>query len=287
MQSLMLRDISIAILVTCHNRVQKTLSCLESLYKNRLPDNTSFSVFLVDDGSTDGTSSAVKESFPNVKVISGSGSLYWNRGMHLAWKTAVLKRDFDYYLWLNDDVKLYSNAIQILLNDAENIQESILCGSMQSSISGEVSYGGKIDKGKLIQPNGTPQKIVLFNGNFVLVPNCVYKRIGMLDPIFPHAIGDYDYSLRAAKNGIDSYIASEYCGICEINDRVPLWCIPKVPFFKRVKSLYSPLGSAHPYYYFIYEHRNFGLVRAIKHLLTIHLRLIFPSLWKSRDSFFK
>ena len=37
---------------------------------------------VVDDASTDGTAIAVQQAFPWADVVSGSGALYWNRGMH-------------------------------------------------------------------------------------------------------------------------------------------------------------------------------------------------------------
>lgn len=43
-----------------------------------------FDVFLVDDESTDGTSEAIKSEFPEVSIIKGDGSLFWNRGMYTA-----------------------------------------------------------------------------------------------------------------------------------------------------------------------------------------------------------
>ena len=47
---------NIAVLITCYNRKDKTLLCLESLFKQQgLGIDFSLAVFLVDDGSTDGT----------------------------------------------------------------------------------------------------------------------------------------------------------------------------------------------------------------------------------------
>ena len=86
-----------AILLTCYNRKDQTLECLKSLKKNTL----FFKIFLVDDGSTDGTAKAVSACYPDVNIITGNGQLYWNRGMHLAWETAS-KNDFDFYIWIND-----------------------------------------------------------------------------------------------------------------------------------------------------------------------------------------
>jgi hypothetical protein len=104
--------------------------------------------------------------------------------------------------------------------------------------------------------------------------------LGELDPIFPHAIGDYEYGLRALKNNISIFTTTRTIGTCEEHLSLPDWCLPDVPFFKRIKNLYSPLGSAHPYYYFIFERRHFGYSKAIKHFFSIHMRVIFPSLWK-------
>ena len=48
-------------------------------------------VFLVDDGSSDGTGIVVKEMFPEITVIQGNGKLFWNRGMFYAWDAASTK----------------------------------------------------------------------------------------------------------------------------------------------------------------------------------------------------
>jgi GT2 family glycosyltransferase len=75
---------TIAVLLTCHNRRDKTITCLDSLYNCLLPSDFQLDVFLVDDGSSDGTSKAVSEKFPSVNVIQGNGNLFWNQGMRLA-----------------------------------------------------------------------------------------------------------------------------------------------------------------------------------------------------------
>jgi len=268
----------IAVLLTCHNRREKTLNCLRSLFSCSLPEEYAFEVFLVDDGSTDNTATSVKQNFPAVNIIQGNGKLYWNRGMHLAWTTAAKKQTFDFYLWLNDDVVLFPNALNDLLS-AYPGDTSIWVGSMCTPIEKQASYGGWSSTGKLMVPNGKTQQCNTFNGNLVLVPNKVHQQLGPLDPLFLHSIGDYDYALRAKMRGIKCFILPDYSGYCEKHPTHATWCLPEVPFFKRLKALYTPLANSQPYYYFRFTLRHYGIIRAIRYLLTIHTRVCFPKLW--------
>src|ERR1035437_8569767 len=108
----------IAILLTCHNRKEKTISCLKSFYKALEFSNfqIQFDIFLVDDGSTDGTSEEILKNFPEINIISGSGDLFWSGGMRLAWKTALMQnKDYDSFLLLNDDVILTEDFLASLI----------------------------------------------------------------------------------------------------------------------------------------------------------------------------
>ena len=245
---MVIKKTNIAVILTCYNRKDKTLTCLHSLETSTQKASASFEIFLVDDGSTDGTSVAVKKEFPAIHIIPGNGNLFWNRGMHLAWEIAAKQKDFDFYLWLNDDVKLFPDALETLLNAAKQHTDSIITGTMQSKRSGKITYGGFNEDDKLIVPGGMTTKCKKFHGNLVLVPNSAYLKLGNLDPFYIHAIGDFDYSLRAYKHGIMSYVASAVTGYCEEHERLPLWCLPETPLKQRLKTLYSPLGNSHPRY---------------------------------------
>jgi GT2 family glycosyltransferase len=86
----------IAVLMTCHNRREKTLGCLRALFVNDLPHDTSLHVILVDGGSTDNTAEFVRTEFPQVDILLGDGNLFWNRGMQRAFARAMVAR-FDGY----------------------------------------------------------------------------------------------------------------------------------------------------------------------------------------------
>lgn len=272
-------DISIAILITCHNRKEKTLKCLKYLCEQKIAKDFKTHIFLVDDGSTDGTAEAIMTQFPKVNIIQGDSNLFWNRGMCLAWSVAE-REDFDFYLWLNDDTFLDEDSLRILLvSSLTKDNQAILVGSTRSEINNKITYGGRDKSGKLLIPNGSVQECVHFNGNVVLIPRVVFQKVGKLDNVFHHAIGDFDYGLRAKKKGVLAYIASEYVGFCEEHDNVSKWCRPEVAFGNRFRALYSTTCDCNPQQFFIFESRHYGFVRAVKHFITIHIRVVFPNLW--------
>jgi GT2 family glycosyltransferase len=262
---------SIAVLITSFNRVTVTLESLENLFAVELPLGTRISVFLVDDNSTDGTGASVKKQFPSINVIQGSGNLYWNGGMRVAWETASSTFDYDYYLWVNDDTSIHKHALTELLSISKaKGDKAIVCGATQSENDYSHTYGGKDETQRIIYPSEQPQEVYYLNGNIVLVPRSVYEQVGNLDKIYRHHLGDYDYGLRARKKGIASYTTTTYIGFCErniaANNRAR---VEGSKLIKRMQKLYSPLGS-NPVANFRYYFRHKGLRMAVKVFIYLH-----------------
>lgn len=220
-------DRRVAVLITCHNRREHTLSCLAELFATELPAGIFFSVILVDDGSTDGTSTAVRAQYPQVEIISGDGNLFWNKGMHLAFARAM-DLGFDAYLWLNDDTTLYPTALKNLLATAERLSSELgraclLVGATEDA-SGKLSYGGAVALNKIrrfqyrkVWAPDVPVECDVMNGNCVLIPDQVARAVGNIDIGFEHAMGDTDYALRARAKGFPVYVAPGFVGQCSNN----------------------------------------------------------------------
>ncbi|MCC4214248.1 glycosyltransferase family 2 protein [Leeuwenhoekiella parthenopeia] len=262
----------IAALITCFNRVEKTIDCIGRLQSI----DSKIDVYLVDDGSTDGTSEKVNQAFPKVSVIRGNGNLYWNRGMHLAWKMALINKvKYDYFLWLNDDVNLFDFSIEELLNCANRSScKAVISGLIVNETGDRVIYGG-MDANKMpIQPNGEMQKITNLNGNVVLVPRGVYQEIGILDPYYHHDLGDVDYGLRAQKSGFAVLTTTRGIGQGFSND-ISRMRLNNASFVKRYKYLYSPLG-ANPRINFYYRKRYKGILNAVVYFIFLHFLNFIP-----------
>jgi GT2 family glycosyltransferase len=259
----------IAVLMTCHNRRETTLTCLKNLYDQDLD----FDVYLVDDGSTDGTGKAVKQHFPEINVITGNGTLFWNRGMRMAWQHAMAQNiSYTHYIWLNDDTLLHDHALSRLLAYSKELQDKhIICAAINDPLLKTFTYGGKDVMSQPVPPNGSLQRVHYMNGNLVLVPKYVVDTIGVLDAHYRHHLGDYDYGLRAAKNNIQVYTTPEYIGSCESNKALKTrGRKPGTTLTERFRFLYSPLG-VDPIAQFIYQKRHDGLLIAIKNFTVIHI----------------
>jgi GT2 family glycosyltransferase len=274
-------DKKIAVLITCHNRREKTINCLRSLFEADLDKNYKLDIFLVDDGSTDGTSELVKAHFPKVKIIKGSGSLYWNGGMRLAWEVASKAKEFDFYLWLNDDTILKPFALNNMLLDYEKIlkktnNKSLIAGACHKQGTTDFSYGGLNKNGPII-PNGEPQECKYINGNIVLIPKAIYDKIGNLSSNYTHAIGDYDYGLRAQNAGFGCYTTSSFISECS-NNPIPAWEDPKTPLWKRFALLYSPHGlNIKEFIKFTIYHQ--GKFAVIPLYIKIYLKVLSPKFY--------
>jgi GT2 family glycosyltransferase len=243
----------IAVLLTCHNRKDKTLTCLEALLKNTIPIGYSLEVFLLDDGSTDGTSQAVHDSYSQVNIIKGDGNLFWNRGMRVAF-SAAMKKGFDYYLWLNDDTLLYPTAIQSLLETSVNLkikyaQSVIVVGATEDEKGGRLTYGGVVRASRwkrtaftLIKPSEVPVECETMNGNCVLIPDEVAQAVGGMEPEFAHAMGDLDYGLRARETGFFVWVMPGYAGTCANNPTSGSFNDPSLSVILRLRKMLQPKG---------------------------------------------
>jgi GT2 family glycosyltransferase len=267
----------VAVLITVFNRIEMTIKCLECFNKAILktPD-TKYEIYMVDDASTDSTWDKISSLFPHINLVRGDGSLYWCRGMIKSWEASA-NGNYDAYLLLNNDSYLFQDALKTMLNNAlERNYQSIISGAFRSEVTKESTYGGRLKKDVAhLSPNGKLQSIELLNGNLVFVPKVVYNKIGMLDSVFHHAIGDYDYGLRAIKAGFEVFLSDQYVGTCELHDKIQGCYDNDVSLFKRFKIFYSPLGD-NPIQRFLFLKRHYSLFKAAKAFIITHVYVVFP-----------
>lgn len=239
--------------MTSFNRRESTLRSLAALNRQQRAADVALHVFLVDDGSSDGTADAVRSAFPEVRILQGDGSLYWNGGMRMVF-AAALQESFDAYVFLNDDTVLFHGAMARLVACAQTKIEAgrpvIVVGSTMSPQTGEHTYGGMVKhvRGPVLRFEKVPPHECLpiscdaMNGNIVLIPREIAEVVGNLEPRFRHQFGDLDYALRAKRCGFQTMVAPGYYGECATNSRAGTWRDISLPLKTRWRHLLSPKG---------------------------------------------
>ncbi|MFM2199534.1 MAG: hypothetical protein RLZZ505_2966 [Verrucomicrobiota bacterium] len=232
----------IAVLLTCHNRREKTLQCLRSLAAQTLPDGMHLETWLVDDGSKDGTQEAVLGEFPDTHVVRGDGSLYWCGGMRAAWREAAPSEP-DFYLLLNDDTLLLPHALAGLLGITSSPRDRVIAvAAIRDPDRDEGTYGGIRIASGLVAATGDKEVCDTFNGNAVMIPDAVFRELGMLHDAYTHGMGDFDYGYQATRRGIKVMQSAEFLGECPRNPMEGSWRDRSLGRKKRLRILSSPKG---------------------------------------------
>ena len=267
----------IAVLMTCHNRSDTTLACLAKLLP-LLGDMDR--VYLVDDGSRDGTTEAVVGlNDSRIHVIEGNGSLYWAKGMNLAWRESVKNCEkYDYFLWLNDDVELKTDSIANLQKDHEltGCKDGVIIGTCATDDTEQFSSYGATDlDDRRYFPNfqGPVKAEGWFNGNVVLVPNAAYEKIGMISGDYSHAKADYDYAERLKRAGIPFFASSHFVGVCQNDFRLKM---SGLGLWQRMRMFFKP-GYWNLADLFRFRRRYWGLPRAVLSVCHLVFQVVFRS----------
>lgn len=229
--------IKIATIITCFNRKDKTIRCLNCLFasidkynEKKRDSQIQLAIYLTDDGCTDGTADAVREvcKHHELHIIKGNGQCFWAGGMRMAWRQAMHDRhDWDFYLLLNDDTFMYPDCMMTLIHTHDHcvrtygkpgIYSGITCDTANTNI---ITYGGYVwtnyflGLDRILQPSGEPQQCDKANSNIMLVSRRVVETMGIFYEGFVHGAADYDYSMQARKKGFPVLVTGKTCGCCD------------------------------------------------------------------------
>lgn len=253
--------VTACVLITCHNRKEKTINCVTSIVEKN--PRTRFSFIIVDDGCTDGTKEAllsIKDT--DIRVLDGDGNLFYSGGMRMAIDYAKKQKDHpDFYILANDDVSFYENGIDRMIELAVN---RIVAGVTDDG-NGNMTYGG-VQSCSRIRPSfckvmSTEDHLVecdTFNANCVVIPAAVFLSLDNIDPFYVHGFGDYDYGLAATQKGYKIISSPFFIGMCRNNPVKGSWRDTSLSFKERRKAKEKINGSpSRVWFYFTKKHMGF------------------------------
>ena len=216
------------IIVPVHNRYEHTSRLLENLERQLDPD---FCVYLIDDGSTDGTADKAQSRFGaslNLKIIKGNGDLWWTGAIETGVKHALtLAQEDDWLVFMNNDVTCTENFIQ----DAKGFEQSnpstifsplvvdvsdkdtvLMTGIIQEcwpiSITSRPFEGQKLSN---LKSDINIVDVNYLGGRSTFIPASIIRTIGNVDSQrLPHYHADSEFSHRARANGFRVCITSSF-----------------------------------------------------------------------------
>ena len=176
-------------------------------------------VWVVDNGSTDGTAAMLASEFPAVRVIGNRENLGYGRANNLALQRA-LDEGADFVALVNNDVELEPGWLQAMLAAAAAFPEAGLFAGLLlfrgeervNSTGLEIDALGRardrdfgLARAALRRKDGPVQGV---SGGAALLRAAMLRQIGLFDPDYFAYYEDVDLSLRAARAGYGSRYAA-------------------------------------------------------------------------------
>ena len=204
-------QIKVVIVSPVRNRREITLQCLRSLGRID-PTGLWIHKIIVDDGSTDGTSKAISEAFPNVELIQGDGNLWCSGGANLG-ITQALTYDPDYILLINDDTIFDSKFLVKMVATAESNPKSVVGGLLllwdqphrvfQVAPTWDTLYGGwrHLTHQTVWTVPCKPFEVEIIVGNCTLFPAESFREEGLFATRWLPQYGDAEYTPRLRRRG--------------------------------------------------------------------------------------
>lgn len=212
----------VSIIVVSYNTRQLTLECLDSIRAQT--NKVAYEIIVVDNKSTDGSADAIRERFPEVRLIEPESNLGFAKANNRAAELASGR----FLLLLNPDTVVLDSAIDHMVQYASDSPESTILGGRTLYADGSLNptscwgrptlwstycfafglsplgrYFSVFDRESMRRwRRDTIRTVDIISGCFLLIEREVWNRLEGFDPKFSMYGEDFDLCIRAKMCGI-------------------------------------------------------------------------------------
>tara|TARA_R110001599_G_scaffold326067_1_gene538482 strand:- start:7429 stop:8265 length:837 start_codon:yes stop_codon:yes gene_type:complete len=209
------------IIVPVFKRLAKTKEFLASV---RLSISVDYHIVLVDD-SLDYEHYEFYIGIEGISIAKGNGELYWGGGINLG--LTFLKENSsvdndDIIVFANNDIVLREDTFSVLHTYLKADSKSIFHPKLIDQTGNSISPGSRIitwfpfhTDHKLSESQDLTQ-VDIASARFLVFSSHTLSLLGGINPLLPHYGGDNDFTYRAKKLGINTYIVSS--AICYVDE---------------------------------------------------------------------
>ncbi len=204
-----------AIIIVNWNGRELTRQCLEGLSKWE----PSAAIYLVDNGSTDGSADYISQFFSSIKLIRSATNLGFGGGNNLGIEQAI-DDGYDAVFLLNNDTIIDEPFLEVIESQCKDpsigiIGPVVVDGHDPShvqcrggAISVNFSSFPYLGQGELFLKSNTISEVGYVLGAAMLIKKEVIDIVGLFDPeFFPAYVEEADLCYRAKLSGYRSYIS--------------------------------------------------------------------------------
>lgn len=219
--------IDVSIIIVSYNSAKLLEKCIDSIIEKTQDIN--YSIFIVDNASSDNSVSLIKEKYPDIHLIENKINLGFGKANNQVLKII----DSKYAFLLNPDTELINNAIKILFDFME-AQENIACvgaNLYNQDLSFQYSYGNFPTIKKILFEFGLNKIFVkYFNSNLaegvicdkdkaqevpyitgadLMIRKEVLNKVGFFDEDFFLYYEETELQYRIKKQGYKTFIVPD------------------------------------------------------------------------------
>jgi GT2 family glycosyltransferase len=208
------RDVtaSVAAVVLNWNGCERVLEAISALYKSEFP---LAQIFMVDNGSTDGSVETVQKNFPLVTILSQRSNLGVSEGRNVGIRQAIAS-GVDYIFHIDNDIEVTPETIGELVRLAEKRPDVGIVGTIMyfksdptliQNIGGRICYRQHVllpvawmerDRGQYT----SPVEVEMVAGGAMLTRCEVFRQVGYFDGGYlGYGLEDTDFCVRVRHAG--------------------------------------------------------------------------------------
>lgn len=191
-------DAKVLVIIVTYNAMQWIERCFSSLSSSLIiPD-----VYIVDNGSEDGTQDFIRKKFPNYIFVQSNNNLGFGKANNMGFQYAI-ENNYDYVYLLNQDAWIFPETINKLIEISENHPEYGILSPFQMEENlfkmDPGFFNDALIRNKQIFDDLYNQCLkpiyevpVVMAAHWFMTIDCV-RKVGGFSPSFIHYGEDYNY----------------------------------------------------------------------------------------------